>query len=240
MNNFEIYNDDCLSKMNELIENGIKVDCLITDPPYEFKKGGFGGGQKEISKRSLKSDVDNELFHIEFDKNLLNKFDKLCKKTNIIMFGTEDMIFKATEWAKENNKTYTWLVWNKTNPTPLCNNRYLNNTEWIIHIREKGVPIYGNYHTKGKVYTSPVNSKDKKLFGHPTIKPLELMEKILINHTLEEHLVLDPFMGSGSTGVACKNLKRNFIGIELNQEYFLVAKKRIFNEQENKEQLELF
>ncbi len=62
---------------------------------------------------------------------------------------------------------------------------------------------------------------------HPTQKSLALMEKIISIHTNPNHLVLDPFMGSGTTGLACKNLKRNFIGIELEKEYFQTAKKRL-------------
>jgi site-specific DNA-methyltransferase (adenine-specific) len=77
------------------------------------------------------------------------------------------------------------------------------------------------------VYTSKVNKKDKDKFNHPTCKPIELMEKFIINHTNEGSVVFDPFMGSGSTGVAAKNLNRNFIGIEMDEGYFNIAKKRI-------------
>ena len=79
------------------------------------------------------------------------------------------------------------------------------------------------------VYTSKVNKKDKSEFGHPTCKPVDLMEKFITNHSEEGFTILDPFMGSGSTGVAAKNLNRNFIGIELDQGYFDIAKNRIEN-----------
>ena len=220
---------DCLIEMDKLIADGVKVDAIITDPPYEFKDGGFGGGVGEISKRSLKSDIDNEKLHQSLDMESLfeDYYKYLLKKVNVVSFCTERMLNKYVNYCEKNNYYYTVLVWNKTNPTPLCNNRYLNSIEFIIHIREKGVKILGNYHSKGKVYTSPVNKKDKKEFKHPTIKPIELIEKFLLNHTEENELVLDPFMGSGTTGVACKNLNRNFIGIEKDNNYFNIAEKRI-------------
>lgn len=137
------------------------------------------------------------------------------------------MMNKMMNWCNEKGYTFTLTVWNKTNPTPLCNNRYLNSIEFIIHIREKGVPIYGDYHSKHKVYTSAVNKADKEKYGHPTIKPIELIEKYVHNHSKEEDTILDCFMGSGSTGVACMNTNRNFIGFELDENYFEIAKNRI-------------
>lgn len=76
-------------------------------------------------------------------------------------------------------------------------------------------------------YETPLNQKDKKLYGHPTVKPLEIVKNFIINSSCENDIVLDPYMGSGTTGVACKNLNRNFIGIELDEKYFEIAKKRI-------------
>ena len=99
--------------------------------------------------------------------------------------------------------------------------------EFQIQIKSKDYKIGGNYKTKSKFYISSINKKDKELYNHPTIKPLDLVEKFIINHSNEEDIVLDPFMGSGTTGVACKNLNRNFIGIELDEKYFEIAKRRI-------------
>lgn len=79
------------------------------------------------------------------------------------------------------------------------------------------------------VYTSKINKEDKAKFNHPTCKPVDLMEKFIINHSTEGQTILDPFMGSGSTGVAAKNLNRKFIGIELDEGYFNIAKERIEN-----------
>ena len=77
------------------------------------------------------------------------------------------------------------LTWHKSNPVPACNNTYLSDTEYILFFREKSVPIYGNYETKRKFYISPINKEDKKLYSHPTIKPLNIIENLIINSSLQ-------------------------------------------------------
>ena len=72
-----------------------------------------------------------------------------------------------------------------------------------------------------------INLADKKLYKHPTCKPVSILENLIINSSHENDIILDPFMGSGSTGIACLNTNRKFIGIELNKNYFEIAKKRI-------------
>lgn len=119
------------------------------------------------------------------------------------------------------------LTWHKTNPVPTCCNKYLSDTEYILFFREKGVKINGTYETKKKYYVSQTNKEDKKIYNHPTIKPLAIIENLIINSSQENDVILDCFMGTGTTGVACKRLKRNFIGIEIDKEYFKTAEKRI-------------
>lgn len=118
-------------------------------------------------------------------------------------------------------------IWHKSNPAPLCNFKYLGDVEYWIYIKGNKSKIGGSYATKSMVYSSARNTKESKLYNHPTVKPVDLMEKFLINHTTEYSVVLDPFMGSGTTGVACKNLNRNFIGIEMNVDYFNIACNRL-------------
>ena len=120
------------------------------------------------------------------------------------------------------------LVWCKTNPTPATNDTWLPDLEYCLVFKQKGSPRYNDgYDIKSKYYVSPINKKDKELWGHPTIKPLELVERHIKHSTNEGDTVLDCFMGSGTTGVACRNLNRKFIGIEIEDNYFEIAKKRI-------------
>ena len=84
-----------------------------------------------------------------------------------------------------------------------------------------------SYDAAKTVYYQPINIKDKRSYGHPTIKPLNIIENLVLNSSKEGDVILDPFMGSGTTGVACKELGRNFIGCEIDKNYFEIAKKRI-------------
>ena len=120
-------------------------------------------------------------------------------------------------------------MWHKSNPAPLCNFKYLNDVEYWVYIKGKNSKIGGSYASKSMVYSSQRNTKESKEFNHPTVKPQQILEKFLINHTSEGSVVLDTFSGSGSTGVACANLGRKFIGIELDETYFNIAKERILN-----------
>ena len=129
------------------------------------------------------------------------------------------------------------LSWHKSNPVPACGNKYLTDTEFIMFFREKGVKVYGTFDTKRTWYVSPTNQKEKKLYHHPTVKPVGLVENLIFNSSNEKDIVLDCFMGSGTTGVACNNLNRDFIGIEIDSEYFEIAKSRINN---NYQQLSMF
>lgn len=94
-------------------------------------------------------------------------------------------------------------------------------------LREKGCKLYGTYETLSKYYISSINKHDKELYKHPTIKPLKFVKNHILNATKENDLVLDCFMGSGTTAVACKELGRHYIGFELNLEYYKIAVDRV-------------
>ncbi len=216
---------------NDLIKDipDKSIDLILTDPPYEFKCGGFGGGKNPLSNRAFKKELQhNKLFHQDFDETaFMTTVERVMKKVNICVFGTEPMILKLWNYAEKKGYISTLTFWRKTNPPPYFNNNYLKDVELCILIREKGVALHGKYDTMSKVYTSSVNKKDKSLYHHPTIKPLELIEKYIFNHSVEGDTVLDMYMGSGTTGVACKKMNRNFIGFELDHTYFETAKQRI-------------
>ena len=120
------------------------------------------------------------------------------------------------------------MVWCKQTCTPFTNDMWLPNLEYCLCFKEATAPRYNDgYEIKSKWYISPSNKEDKELFKHPTIKPLEYVKKHILHSTNEGDVVLDCFMGSGTTGVACKELNRDFIGIELDKEYYEIAKNRI-------------
>ena len=102
----------------------------------------------------------------------------------------------------------------------------LNQNRWVGK-EEIHFALLGDYELKSKYYISPLNMNDKDDYGHPTIKPLELVKRHIKNSTNENDLVLDPFMGSGTTAVACKELGRNFIGFEIDEKYHKIAVDRL-------------
>ena len=128
-------------------------------------------------------------------------------------------------WGGQYNQDL--LVWCKSNPTPQTNNVWLPDLEYCVHIREKGVPLNDGYEYKSKWYTSPANKNDKDLFAHPTIKPLPLVKRHLQHATQPNDIVLDCFIGSGTTAVACKETGRQFIGFEIEPKWHKVANDRL-------------
>ena len=93
--------------------------------------------------------------------------------------------------------------------------------------RDKNVNLYGNYDTLKTYYVTPLNIEDKKKYNHPTVTPLNINKNFIINSSKENEVVLDPFMGSGTTGEAAVSLKRHFIGLEIDSKYFSTAKKEL-------------
>ena len=110
---------------------------------------------------------------------------------------------------------------------PTYNNKYLSDTEYCFYARKCGYCNPETYTDASTLYQAPINQDDKKHYKHPTIKPIQLVEKVIKNSSRYGDVIIDPFMGSGTTGVACKNLDRNFIGVELTKEYFNISVKRI-------------
>lgn len=120
------------------------------------------------------------------------------------------------------------LCWCKTNPIPSTNNVWLPDVEYCLVFKEKGASRYNDgYELKSKWYVSGINQKDKKDYEHPTIKPLELVKRHILHSTQENDIVLDCFLGSGTTAVACKELNRQYLGFEINKEYYDIACDRL-------------
>lgn len=114
------------------------------------------------------------------------------------------------------------LVWKKNNVTP--NKFYLNNYELILMLRKGKAKFINNMGTKNVIEIDNIRNKT-----HPTEKPVELNKILIENSSNEDDIVLDCFMGTGSCGIACKQLNRNFIGFEIDKKYFNIAKERIEN-----------
>ena len=221
---------DCLELMKNIPDGS--VDLVLTDPPYIVETSGGGLYKSE----SVKYNKEIEFMKNGFSEKVLEEICRIMKKINVYFFCSQKQIPILLDFFVSKKKcNWNLISWHKTNVVPACGNKYLTDTEYILFFREKGVKVYGTYETKKTYYLTPTNQKEKKLYGHPTIKPQEILKNLIVNSTTENGVVLDCFMGSGSTGVACVNLKRNFIGIELKEEYFKIAEERINNARLNQQ-----
>lgn len=229
-----IYNMDCLEGMKQIPNNS--VDMIITDPPYEFvgNKEKYGGrGAFGSIGREYHSELENAGIIGGFDRNaVMEECKRIMKKVNIYIWCSKEQIKWYLNFFDDYNMEL--LSWHKTNPIPTCCNKYLSDTEYLLFFREKGVKLYGDFNSKKKYWLQPVNKTDKELYEHPTIKPLNIIRTLVLNSSLEEQIVCDPFMGSGTTAVACMLENRHYLGFELNKDYYNKSMERI-----NKEKMQL-
>ena len=217
-----LHNGDCLVKMREMPDKC--VDLVVTDPPYDIETSG-AGLYKQEDKQYVK-----ELVGMKdgFSEEILDELCRVMKKINIYLFCSQKQIIPLLDYfVKRKGCNWNILSWHKSNPVPACGNKYLTDTEFILFFREKGVKVYGSFDTKKTYYITPLNQKDKKKYGHPTCKPEEIVRNLIINSSNEGDIVLDCFMGSGTTGAVCVGINRKFIGIEIDENYFKIATERI-------------
>lgn len=227
-----IYNMDCLVGMKDIPDHS--VDLVITDPPYLIDTIG-AGMYKQPDKQYVK-----ELEEIKdgFSSEVLDELCRVMKRINIYLFCSQKQIITLLDYfVKERGCNYNILTWHKTNPVPACSNKYLNDTEFIMFFREKGVRIYGEFETKKTYFVTPLNKGDKRKYNHPTPKPVSIIGSLLVNSSQPGDVVLDPFIGSGTTAVAAMRNGRHYLGFELNKEYWKSATDRVASE---KLQLKLF
>lgn len=205
------------------------IDLIVTDPPYLIEN--TDGGKTNALGKSIQN-MNNQLQQGEFtesiDEKILEDFVRVLKNINVYIWCNHKQIPMYLDFfVNKHNCKFDIIIWNKTNATPLFNNKYLTDKEYCLYFRKNAFCSPQSYEEAKTVYCLPINKKDKDNFNHPTIKPLEIINNLVKNSSKENYTVLDPFMGSGTTGVACKQMTRNFIGFELNQEYFRIAEQRI-------------
>ena len=231
----KLYNGDCLEVMDKLIDENVLVDAIITDPPYIIsKKSGYTNNSPDkldYIKKYGKHKIDfGEWDKTELDIDaLFSRFSKLLKNDGSLIIFYD--IWKMGQ-LKDVSEKYKFKQprigeWVKTNPVPINSKlNYLSNAkEFFASFVKVSKPTFNGEYDNA-TYRYPICGGSERV-EHPTQKPLKLMEDLTQKHTNGNQIILDPFMGSGTTGVACQNLNRNFIGIELEQKYFNIAKDRI-------------
>lgn len=222
------------------------INCIFADPPYFLSNGGItnsGGKQVSVNKGDWDSGMTSSEKH-KFNRTWIRKCKRvLADDGTIWISGTLHNIYSiGMALEQEGFKIINNITWQKKNPPPnLACRSFTHSTETILWAKkdQKGNKHFFNYDlmkeiNNGKqmkdVWDGSLTAKSEKTFGkHPTQKPLYLIERIILASTKENDVVLDPFMGSGTTGVVCKQLSRKFIGIEKDSSFIELSKNRIEN-----------
>ena len=226
---YTIVNGDCMDYLGKLPDNSI--DLILTDPPYNIAQ--YSTGNINLPGRTA---LNNDL--AEWDLNpiepsaLLKDFKRIIKPDgNIFVFTSYNLIGKWHEAFDSEFDTFQFFVWHKTNPAPkIFKNGFLNSCEMIACMWNKGHKW--NFSTQNEMHNffeSPLCMRPERLSApkHPAQKTVTLLEHIIKIASNEGDVIFDPFMGVGSTGVAALKNNRKFIGIEIEQEYFSAAEKRL-------------
>ena len=199
------------------------IDCIYTDIPYLSSFSG-GGSLKNKLGNYIKEEVEN--FSNGIDYTILEDFIRIMKNINCFIWCSKSQILDIMNFFNKYEPDMNILTWTKTNSIPFGSSIWLSDIEYCLHFyKNAGYNIGWEY--KRKNFSSPINNKDKDKFTHPTIKPIQCVKNHLLNLTKENDIVLDPFSGSGTTCVACKELNRKFIGIEIEPEYHKISMDRL-------------
>lgn len=166
-----IYLGDAYKLIKEIPDKSI--DLIYTDVPYLYKTGG--GGSSELSKRIAAKNQSIEDISNGINCSIFEEFKRVLKKLNLFIWCSKTQIIDILNYFAKYN--FEILVWCKTNPQPSTNNVWLPDVEYCLYFREKGVKLNDGYELKSKWHLGAINQRDKKLYGHPTIKPLDLVER---------------------------------------------------------------
>ncbi len=229
---------NCLEKMKEIPSGS--VDIVLTSPPYNMnlriRNGKYCSRQivKEISTK-YKSFDDNLPIddYFEFNKKVLNE----CLRVSDLVFynvqfltGNKPALFKLL--GEFSGKVKEFIIWDKLNAQPAIGKGVMNSQFEVLIVLQNSAPESRSFKTaqfdRGVLSNVWSIKRGKKVSkDHGAVFPQELAEKVIRLFSKVDSVVLDPFMGTGTTGAACKKTGRDFIGIELDDDYFNTAKDRI-------------
>ncbi len=229
----KIKHADCLEYLKNLPDEC--VDLVVTDPPYNVSQ------KSDIKYKDLNVVKNFGSWDFGFDPIPVLKELKRILKPNgqIYVFCSTKQIPLYIDFFEENSYFRNLLVWNKTNPPPrISKTNFLFANEYIVYAVNEKVKMphvtfnFSKQNEMHNIFVTPsLQSKERlKENGkaiHPTQKPLAILKKLIEVSSDEGDIVLDPFMGVGSTAVACQQLGRNFLGCELDEKYVALANRRL-------------
>jgi DNA modification methylase len=214
-----LYLGDC----REILPTLGKVDAVVTDPPYELSEAGPGKSHFGMSLNKFDSS-DYKSIVTGFDYELVfEQVAKVCDPFNMFCFCSNKQISAQMAYHEARGRSTNLLVWHKPNAAPFANGVWRGDIEYCIHAKASGAVFVGNAQEKKKVSEFPLVVDS----AHPTVKPLPLIAKYVRICSKVGQTILDPFMGSGTTGIACAKLGRRFVGIEIDPKHFETACRRI-------------
>lgn len=218
---------------------------IFADPPYFLSNGGItchAGKMVKVDKGQWDKSNGPEMNH-EFNTAWLSRCQKLLKQNGTIWVSGTHHVIHSVGYAMQQlgMRILNDVTWEKPNPPPNLSCRYFtHSTETIIWAAKNDNSKHKfNYETMREMnyskqmktvwsFTAP-NGTEKEFGKHPTQKPMALLERIILSCTDEDDLVLDPFAGSSTTGVAAVKHKRRFVGLELDISYLELSRKRLEN-----------
>lgn len=204
----KLINDDCFKYLQD-----IECDIVFTSPPYNRKRN---------DKYSFYEDTIDDYY------DFLTKFiDSVNYKKYLFLnvqanFYNKQDVYRLI--GKYYNKIQQIFIWEKSNPMPAQGYNITNAYEYFIVFGDKALKSNNTY-TKNVITTSVNSSTTTKI--HRAVMKQEVADWFIDNFTADSDIIFDPFMGLGTTGIACKKFNRDFIGIEINKEYFEIAKKKL-------------
>jgi DNA modification methylase len=204
---------DCFKLLKEIADKSI--DVSFTSPPYNRKRNDKYDNYDDTVENYFK-------FLCDFTEELLRVTKKYVFVNIQKNYYNKEDVFKYI--GKYNTKIQEIIIWEKTNPMPASGNSVTNSYEFFIVLGD--IPLKSNETYTKNIISSSVNSSTT-LKEHRAVMKQEVSDYFIRNFTEIGDVVLDNFMGTGTTGVSCKKLKRDFIGIEIDKKYFEIAKKKI-------------
>jgi site-specific DNA-methyltransferase (adenine-specific) len=234
----KLYLGDCLDVLPTLEDQS--VDMILTSPPYNMNlriRNGKYCSRQIIKEISTKYTSFNDNLPIDeyfsFNKQVIRE----CLRVSDLVFyniqfltGNKPALFKLL--GEFHNSIKEFIVWDKVNAQPAISEGVMNSQFEVLLVLQNSSPESRLFKTRGFCRGTLSNlwsiKRGKKYSKtHGATFPIELAEKVINNFSEESSIILDPFMGLGTTGVAAANLNRNFVGIELDEKYYAIARKRI-------------
>lgn len=183
MENNQIYNGNAYELIKQVPNKS--VDLIVTDPPYEISglsSKPHGLSKDEKHSRKYEQELLNTNLGNGIDLSILDEFVRVLKKINCYIWCNKEQIYDyLTYFVKERHCNWEMIIWAKDNPPPFVSGHYLKDKEYCLYFWETGVKVQPTFETGKTVYITNTNVEDKKKYGHPTIKNIEIIKNLIRN-----------------------------------------------------------